>query len=166
MKKYIFPITIGVVFALALAIFLLTNQNSKSAVSIKNYICAENGELGVEHIIALTEISDQFDLVFYYTSNGQIAANFLAKYENGQYTKLVMTSSQSLDHINHIIASSRVLGDCESTLYWGIAQSSDWTINHPNAHQIMIDDLTLGYYIHNKSLDEETLDIKFVHSES
>lgn len=166
MKKYIFPITIGVVFALALAIFLLTNQNSKSAVSIKNYICAENGELGVEHIIALTEISDQFDLVFYYTSNGQIAANFLAKNENGQYTKLVMTSSQSLDHINHIIASSRVLGDCESTLYWGIAQSSDWTINHPNAHQIMIDDLTLGYYIHNKSLDEETLDIKFVHSES
>ena len=166
MKKYIFPITIGVVFALALAIFLLTNQNSKSAVSIKNYICADNGELGVEHIIALTEISDQFDLVFYYTSNGQIAANFLAKNENGQYTKLVMTSSQSLDHINHIIASSRVLGDCESTLYWGIAQSSDWTINHPNAHQIMIDDLTLGYYIHNKSLDEETLDIKFVHSES
>lgn len=166
MKKYILPITIGVVFALALAIFLLTNQNSKSAVSIKNYICAENGELGVEHIIALTEISDQFDLVFYYTSNGQIAANFLAKNENGQYTKLVMTSSQSLDHINHIIASSRVLGACESTLYWGIAQSSDWTINHPNAHQIVIDDLTLGYYIHNKSLDEETLDIKFVHSES
>ena len=166
MKKYIFPITIGVVFALALAIFLLTNQNSKSAVSIKNYICAENGELGVEHIIALTEISDQFDLVFYYTSNGQIAANFLVKDESGQYIKLVMTSSQSSDHINHIIASSRVLGDCESTLYWGIAQSSDWTINHPNAHQIMVDDLILAYYLHNKSLDEEPLDIEFIHRES
>lgn len=166
-KISILPIVLCiVVFSLVIGILLIRLPSSNSSVSVKNFITSQNGDLGVEHIIALTEISDEFDLVFYYTLNHQVAANLLVKNEDEQYTDLVMTTTQSLDHINHITASSRTSHLSENTLYWGIAQSPDWTINHPNSHQIIVDELVIGYYFHDKSLDEETLDLKFVHSKS
>lgn len=166
-KKYVLPIILFIVsFALIIGVFFSTRSSSNSSISIEKFISSQNGNLGVKQIIAITEASDTFDLVFYYTSNGQIAANLLVKDEDGQYTELVMTTTQSLNDRNQVFASSRVAYLSENTLYWGIAQSPDWTINHPNAHQIAVDELILGYYLHDKSLDEETLDLKFVHSES
>lgn len=81
------------------------------------------------------------------------------------YEDLVMTSGQSSNQVNSITSSTRQLNHSEKTLYWGIAQSPEWTINHPNSHQIVVDGLVLGYYLHNQPLDEEILDLKFVRSE-
>lgn len=162
-KKYILPITLSiVVLSLVIGMFVTMLSSSNSSISVRKFITSHNGNLGVERIIALTEVSDKFDLVFYETSKSQIAANLLVKDENGQYINLVMTTTQSKDYANHVVASSRISYLSENTLYWGIAQSPDWTINHPNSHQIVVDDLVLGYYFHNKSLDEETLDLQFV----
>lgn len=165
MKKYTLPIIVfGVIFSLIIVVILSIYPYSSSPISVKKFVSSQNGTLGIERLIALTEISDEIDLVFYYTSNNQIAANFLIKNNKGQYVKLVMTSTRSVDDINNIVASTRILHLFEATLYWGIAQSPDWTINHPNAHQIVVDGLTLVYYLHDKSLDEETLDLEFVQS--
>lgn len=147
-------------------LLLLRQQFSDSTVSVKKFISAQNGDLGIERIITLTELSDEYDLVFYYTSDNCIAANILVKNENGKYVGLVMTTAQAPDHINYISASSRLSYLSEYTLYWGIAQSPKWTIDHPDSHQIIVDDLTLGYYLHNKPLDEETLDLKFVYTKN
>ena len=166
-KKYVLPLILCIVsLALVVGVFFSTQSSSYSSISIEKFISSQNGNLGVKQIIALTEASDMFDLVFYYTSNCKIAANLLVKDENGHYTALVMSTTRSLSDRNQISASSRIAYLSENTLYWGIAQSPDWTINHPNAHQIEVDGLIFGYYLHDKSPDEEILDLKFVQSES
>ena len=166
-KKYVLPLILCIVsLALVVGVFFSTQSSSYSSISIEKFISSQNGNLGVKQIIALTKASDMFDLVFYYTSSCKIAANLLVKDENGQYIALVMTTTQSLSDRNQISASSRIAYLSENTLYWGIAQSPDWTINHPNAHQIAVDGLIFGYYLHDKSPDEEILDLKFVQSES
>lgn len=103
-------------------------------------------------------------MVFYYTSDNRIAANIIVRNEDGEYVELVMTTTQPLEKVNRITGSSRQSFLSEYTLHWGIAQSPKWKIDHPNAHQIVVDNLTLGYYVHDKSLDEETLDLKFVYT--
>ena len=166
-KKHILLLTLLVVISsFIVGVVLLTSSSSPPSASVKNFIASKNGNLRVEHIIALTEVSDKFDLVFYETSQSQIAANLLVKDEEGQYIDLIMTTSQPLDHVNHVLASSRLSYLSENTLYWGIAQSPAWTINHPQSHQIILDDIVLEYYFHNKSLDEEVLDLNFVLNES
>lgn len=161
-KKIVLLVSIGII--LLCAFFLLKRPHLSPTISVKEFIDSRNGDLSVEHIITLTEINSEYDLVFYYTSDSYIAANFLIKEENGMYEDLVMTSGQSSNRVNHITASTRQLHHSEKTLYWGIAQSPEWTINHPNSHQIIIDGLVLGYYLHDQPLSEEILDLKFVHS--
>ena len=97
-------------------------------------------------------------------TNNQVSANLLVKSEDGTYTGFVMTTSQSLDRVNRVTGSSDSSYLSENTLYWGIAQSPDWVIDHPDSHQIVAGDLTLAYYFHNKSSDEEILDLEFVYN--
>lgn len=166
MKKSALLIAIcAAVCALILCLFFLSKRPfSSSAVSVEEFIDSRNGDLGVEDIIALTTLNDEFDLVFYMDTNNQVSANLLVKSEDGTYTGFVMTTSQSLDRVNRVTGSSDLLYLSENTLYWGIAQSPDWVINHSDSHQIVADDLTLAYYFHNKSSDEEILDLEFVYN--
>lgn len=164
-KIILFLSVLSVCIILLFAFFLLPRPLLSSTTSVKEFIDSRNGDLGVEHIVALTEISSEYDLVFYYISDSYVTANFLIKDENGMYEDLVMTSGQSSNQVNSITSSTRQLNHSEKTLYWGIAQSPEWTINHPNSHQIVVDGLVLGYYLHNQPLDEEILDLKFVRSE-
>ena len=143
-------------------VVLLRHLTSSSSPSVKEFISSQNGDLGVEHIIALTELSDEYDLVFYYTSDNRIAANIIVKEKTGQYIGLVMTTTRELNDVNHISASTRQSYLSENTLYWGIAQSSEWTIDHQDTHRVVADELVLEYYFHNKSLDEEILDLNFI----
>lgn len=160
--KRVFVLLVAICAIILCVSLVLKQPSSNSPVSVKEFIESRNGELGIDHIIALTEVSNKFDLVFYTTSNDHIAANILIKNEDGNYVGFVMTTTKPLNKVNDISASSRQSYLSENTLYWGIARSPEWTIDHPNSHQIVIDDLVLGYYLHDKSLDEEILDLKFV----
>ena len=166
MKKSVFLIAVcAAVCTLILCLFFLSKRPfSNSAVSVEEFIDSQNGDLGVESIIALTTLNDEFDLVFLCNTDDTVSANLLVKGEDGTYTGFVMTTSHYLDQVNRITGSSRLSYLSENTLYWGIAQSPDWGINHPDSHQIVVDDLVLGYYFHDKSLDEEILDLKFVYN--
>lgn len=166
MKKLVLLIAVSAVVCTAIICALLFSKwpSSDETVSVKEWIASRNGDLGVEQIIALTEVSDEYDLVFYYTADHQVAANFLVKDEGGKYTALVMTTTYSLDRTNQITGSTRQSHFADQTLYWGIAQSPQWTINYPDSHQIVVDELVLGYYIHHKSLDEEILELEFVYN--
>lgn len=166
-RRHILQIPIYItVFLLGICVILSIYPSSNPPISVKRFIDSRNGDLGIEQVIALTEVDDEFDLVFYYTLSHQITANILLKNEDGQYSDLIMTTAQSPDCTNRVLASSRVSCLSKNSLYWGIAQSSDWRINHPNSHQIVADTIVLGYYLHDKSLDEELLDLKFVYSKS
>ena len=153
------------VCTLILCLFFLSKRPfSSSAVSVEEFIDSRNGDLGVESIIALTTLYDEFDLVFLYNTDDKVSANLLVKGEDGTYTGFDMTTSYYLDQVNRITGSSSLSYLPENTLYWGIAQSPDWVINHPDSHQIVVDNLVLGYYFHDKSLDEEILDLEFVYN--
>lgn len=155
------------VCSIILCVLLLSKPSSSgSTISVEEFIASQNGDLGIKHVIALTELSDEHDLVFYYTPDDYIAANIILKNNKGVYIGLVMTTTQSPEKLNRVTGSTRQAYLSEFTLCWGIARSPEWTIDHPNSHQIIIDDLVLGYYFHNKPLDEEILDLKFVHKKS
>ena len=166
MKKNALLIAVcAAVCTLILCLFFLSKRSfSSSAVSVEEFIDSRNGDLGVEGIIVLTTLNNEFDLVFLLNTNNQVSANLLVKSEDGTYTGFAMTTSQSLERVNCITASSRLSYLSENTLYWGIAQSPDWVIDHPDSHQIVVDDLTFAYYFHNKPLDEEILDLEFVYN--
>lgn len=154
-----------VVLCTIFGFFLLKDMTAK-AVSVKEFIGAKNGDIGVSQIIALIELTEQYDLVFYKTLDNQVTPNIIVKDNSGDYIDLVMTSTRSLDETNTVVGSSRNTLLSGYTLYWGIAPSPEWKINHPNAHLIVVDDLALGFYFHDESLEEKTLNLKFVHIEN
>lgn len=155
------------VLAIILCILLLLRKSVVgSTISVQKFVDLQNGNVGVSQIIALTKLTNEYDLVFYYNQDNHITANILIKSEFGDYIGLVMTNSRSLDDVNHVVGSSRNSLLPGHTLYWGIAQSPEWKINHPNAHLIVVDDLALGFYFHDESLEERTLNLKFVHIEN
>lgn len=75
--------------------------------------------------IALTELTTEYDLVFYYTSDNRIAANIIVRNEDGEYVELVMTTTQPLEKVNRITGSSRQSFLSEYTLHWAL-------LNHLN----------------------------------
>ena len=154
-----------VVLCIVLGLFLLKRIESKT-VSVKELIDAKNGDIGVSQVIALTELTEEYDLVFYKTLKDHITPNIIVKDNSGYYIDLIMTSERALDGDDDVVGSSRNSLLPGHTLYWGIAQSQEWKINHPNAHQIVVDNLVLGFYFHDESLEEKTLDLKFVRIEN
>lgn len=140
---------------------VLLSKHIQSA-SVRELIASQNVGRGISHIVARTELTEQYDLVFYSALDNQIDAGIMIKDPDGTYTDFVLYSTESLEDKNEVTGAydKSIPGH---SLYWGIAQSPEWKLNHPMAHQIVVDELVLGYCFYPKSLDDEILeDIAFV----
>lgn len=160
--KYILVATGAAMLSAVICIISYQGAKTFSAPTAQAFIESRLGEHSVQHVIVLTELTDEYDLIFYNTSPDSIAANILIKDLRGNYIDLITTTRIESTHVNFITGSTRNSKLPGHTLYWGIALSPEWRINHKEARQITVDSLSLSYYFHNAELDDEMLDLYFV----
>lgn len=119
----------------------------------------------VYRTIAITELTEEYDLLIYsvaeHGETDSIEAAILIKDAKGRYQDISPFGRRKLSETNQVEACADRQSFPGHTIYWGIAESSDWVIDYEGAHQITVDGLTIGYYFHDKPL-EEALKLEFV----
>ncbi len=119
-KKQIVLLVLGCILCTAaFGVFcgVLLSKHIQSA-SVRELIASQNVGRGISHIVALTELTEQYDLVFYSALDNQIDAGIMIKDPDGTYTDFVLYSTESLEDKNEVTGAydKSIPGH---SLYWG-----------------------------------------------
>lgn len=111
------------------------------------------------HIVALTELTDNWDQVFYTSSDNGLGHVVLLRDSNGHYIGVVGVGSGQLEPDGHMHGTLMTKAP-GCTLYYGMSTSPEWHLDvdyEGPIHRLSVNELFIEYFLYPKTMDEELL---------
>ena len=112
------------------------------------------------HVVALTELTDDWDLVFYTSPDHGLAVNVLNRDSDGRYIGTIGSGQGRLEPDGRM-HGSLISKDPSYTLYYALSTSPEWHLEMEKydspIHRLVVDELMIEYFLYPKTMDEELL---------